>query len=173
MKLSQLFEFSCLFVVVEFRNSNAVLTDIKTNARVARCVSRFNRLIWSLSLVSHRVFMRDWYGKITSRIRRPRQSPPTFIAFIPGLLFLRRVRRRVKTYSGFFTVPVSILRSRTSLPPSFECSLYATNRYRAFRFVLRSLRSAYFILLFFQWYELSARMTTFQRDTRAPISNKV
>lgn len=37
MKLSQLFEFSCLFVVVEFRNSNAVLTDIKTKHECTRC----------------------------------------------------------------------------------------------------------------------------------------
>lgn len=139
------------------------LTIGRTRLSMRRDVRHFS-IDWSDRChfrVPRHVFTRGWYGKIT-----PRETTAIvacyFYCIHSRLAILKTSQETRKNVLSFFTMLDSILRARTTLPPSFECSLYATNRYRAFRFVLR-LSTAYVILLFSQWYELSAKMT-FQRD---------
>jgi len=67
---------------------------------------------------------------------RDKCSSASPTAFLTALLFLNRAGKCVKSSLSHFANAGSILRSRTTLPPSFQCSLYATVRYCVTRFAL-------------------------------------
>lgn len=105
-------------------------------------------IVWSNRCrfcISHHVFARDWGENYVYFIWDSRDNLSLFIVFVSDLL-LSQTRSCVRNTTNYFAIADLILRSRTTLPLSFECSLYATNRYCASYFVY------IFLLVFFYFF---------------------